>query len=959
MQLSATVLINKSERVKIAKAGLIILQKVPETSRAYLNAKVFSKYCIHKRKLNLKLSAMSSEFAKEKSILIEKARTILRGERKSRSELNLLCKELEIKEEFSYATDLLLTRLEQDQAQGISATLEDHQVLAKYIYKDQSLPSTFKFERALRELRLNGLDGDVRNCETLGLAGAIYKRKWQFDNQFKNLELSDYYYKRGYQCWKFYLETISKKNKEGEPHPASQELNDDGYTAINHAYTTELMAILRLRELGTEINLADATEKALENASEIRKFILDQFITSGGDVPQLKSDNYHSWVIASVAEAYFGLKEYEHALKFICQYREREKRDINENGKPGEILSWKIKTFTQQIVSIATSQRILKKQINTLGEECSEKLWNHSESIDEEKIRECLEALGWVNKSGSDDSGYGEKKGLALSGGGFRAALFHIGVLASLAEHDKLRNIEVISCVSGGSIIGAFYHLKLRKLLEEKEDAAIVREDYITIVKEIEDEFLKGVQKNLRMRIFSNLFKNFKMLRNDYSRSHRLGELYEKHLYSPLLNGNKKILMKELFINPKGTKNFSIDLDNWSRRNKVPQLILNATSVNTGHNWQFTASWMGEPPGSINDDIDVKPRLRRMYYNDAPGVYREFRLGYAVAASSCVPVMFEPLPMKNLYPDIDLQLIDGGLHDNQGIASLLEQECRNIFISDASGQLPSSTESTGNEASLFFRADNILQERLREIQFMDLEDRHATAQISVFNKVHLKSGLLVNPVSWINCSDPPRKLVYEKNCPQDSDLTNYGILRTVQQKLSELRTDLDSFNDIESYALMYSGYRQTEMELKSGEKVPGNWRFLQVEKYVAYPEKAVKIMKVLTAGKKLAFKLLDLSTAVKVVAGILSLFVLLLTTCFVIHNWSETVIQPVTVKILVTAIGLYVIGVFSKPLGMALNMKAALRKYGLVLFAVVLGFIVCLFYIVFLNPIYNRIGKIK
>jgi len=33
--------------------------------------------------------------------------------------------------------------------------------------------------------------------------------------------------------------------------------------------------------------------------------------------------------------------------------------------------------------------------------------------------------------------------------------------------------------------------------------------------------------------------------------------------------------------------------------------VLNATTINTGHNWQFTASWMGEPPGNILADIDV------------------------------------------------------------------------------------------------------------------------------------------------------------------------------------------------------------------------------------------------------------------------------------------------------------------------------------------------------------------
>lgn len=49
------------------------------------------------------------------------------------------------------------------------------------------------------------------------------------------------------------------------------------------------------------------------------------------------------------------------------------------------------------------------------------------------------------------------KLGLALSGGGFRAAFFHIGVLARLAELGMLRHLKVISPVSGGSILGALY----------------------------------------------------------------------------------------------------------------------------------------------------------------------------------------------------------------------------------------------------------------------------------------------------------------------------------------------------------------------------------------------------------------------------------------------------------------------------------------------------------------------
>lgn len=47
--------------------------------------------------------------------------------------------------------------------------------------------------------------------------------------------------------------------------------------------------------------------------------------------------------------------------------------------------------------------------------------------------------------------------GLALSGGGFRASAFHLGVLKRLAEIGLLERVRVLSTVSGGSIVGAYW----------------------------------------------------------------------------------------------------------------------------------------------------------------------------------------------------------------------------------------------------------------------------------------------------------------------------------------------------------------------------------------------------------------------------------------------------------------------------------------------------------------------
>src|ERR1700704_2282781 len=123
------------------------------------------------------------------------------------------------------------------------------------------------------------------------------------------------------------------------------------------------------------------------------------------------------------------------------------------------------------------------------------------------------------------------KVGLALSGGGFRAAFFHVGVLARLAELDILPKVEVISTVSGGSIVGALYYLRLKALLESKPDGTIVRKDYLDLVADVERRLLNGVQENVRARVFTNAFKNLRMLRPSYSRSDRIGDLYDRYFY--------------------------------------------------------------------------------------------------------------------------------------------------------------------------------------------------------------------------------------------------------------------------------------------------------------------------------------------------------------------------------------------------------------------------------------------
>jgi len=62
------------------------------------------------------------------------------------------------------------------------------------------------------------------------------------------------------------------------------------------------------------------------------------------------------------------------------------------------------------------------------------------------------------------------KIGLALSGGGFRASIFHLGVIRRLEELGLMKKVSVISSVSGGSIIAAYYVIEMEDRLRERRD---------------------------------------------------------------------------------------------------------------------------------------------------------------------------------------------------------------------------------------------------------------------------------------------------------------------------------------------------------------------------------------------------------------------------------------------------------------------------------------------------------
>lgn len=764
------------------------------------------------------------------------------------------------------------------------------QQLALSTYKDEELPRASRFAEAIKILEGIGLrDNNNKDAETLALGGAVYKRLWEYDGQLEHI----------YEALSFYRAAFIRNPEQ-----------DQGYGGINAAFILDILAArsrAAAHRTGTD---AIEARKFAEQANELRNKIIDQLNSLLESDPQLKKQN---WFVVTMAEAFFGKGAYGEAGDWLAI-----------SSKLDGVSEWQRQTTFRQLVSLARYQGV-----ELPAEDAPVDQWAPA-------WQALTSFLG--EKTSLAFSCYRGKVGLALSGGGFRASLYHIGVLARLAEMDVLRSVEVISTVSGGSIVGAHYYLEVKHLLETKTDHQITKQDYIDIVRRVQKTFLQGVQKNIRTMAVADFSRNKNMIfKQSYGRSHRLGELYEALLYSQVADNHPKDQprrMHDLLIQPKGEPSgFKPKFSNWRRRAKVPALLINATTLNTGHNWRFTAKSMGEPPGLLGGAVDKNKRYRRLYYKQAPEHLRDYRLGYAVAASACVPGLFDPLTLDGLYPDKVVRLVDGGVHDNQGVAGLLDEGCTYVLCSDAAGQMEDKDRPSAGLAAVLMRSNSIMMDRVREAEYQDLRARLESRALQGLFFVHLKHGLHVIPEDWIDCQDPtPKEDMEESPSSHDIDVE-------AQRRLAALRTDLDSFTDTEAYALMCSGYLMTQTQFQSlqarhakdGEiGTWGNyvvdaprdvWEFLKLESALTHknPNDPIykDLLKQLKIGQSLVLKAWKLDEQLKVIGCIIIGLAVILGLGIIKAMWSATIFS-LSMGGLVTAILL-----LSVPL-----LPAGLRKLG-------------------------------
>jgi predicted acylesterase/phospholipase RssA len=533
---------------------------------------------------------------------------------------------------------------------------------------------------------------------------------------------------------------------------AKGPVGDDGYAHINAAFVEDLLAAL-----------GDDSKARRARADALRLRLLAELPDPGNE-----------WTLSTRAEALVGLGRYQEATEAV--------------RKIGPRSSWKLETTARQLATL----------VYLRGES----------PMEDGDIRAFFETL-LPGAGEAVRSVFTGKVGLALSGGGFRASYYHLGVLARLAELDVLRHVEVLSCVSGGSIVGACYWLTLRKRMLEPK--AMDRHAYVQLVRDLITHFNEAVGTDLRATVQPNLrsvIRRFTKGEKGVLDPEATAEVLEERFYRPLMEGEGPIYMHDLVFTPAdhdprltGDPVFHPGRHNWLRKHKVPVLVLNATSVNTGHAWQFTPTWMGESPWAIHEAADSVPRLEWAWYE--PAAEWRVRVGQAVAASASVPGLFAPLRLGNHYVDgTDVRLVDGGAYDNQGSVSLLALGCNVLIVSDASGQFlleQSPEDGVGGLLPYAMRSMDSLMARVRLANFADLSARKKAGLLRGLMFLHMKEGLDADPIR-LKFSQKSYQL-------ERTALSSSGVRKDFQQALAELRTDLDVFSPLEATGLMACGYK--------------------------------------------------------------------------------------------------------------------------------------------------------
>ncbi len=343
--------------------------------------------------------------------------------------------------------------------------------------------------------------------------------------------------------------------------------------------------------------------------------------------------------------------------------------------------------------------------------------------------------------------------GICLSGGGYRATLFHSGALRRLNELGVLSSpaLRTITSVSGGSITSAFLATAFQWPLR----APVAKTEW-------DERFSKRLRALTRRNI-------------------RTGSLLRS-----LLPGASTVT--EI------ARRYDDALGRTHLGTLPAPFTICATDLSFGVNWEFRGDGMGS------------------YRSGKIPIPEDWTLGLAVAASSCFPPVFQPLRVSRGLGDwrgpikesdeawqrgmSDLRLSDGGVYDNMGIepvwASSPDSTGRHgwVLVSDAGG--------------LFSAApDEGLPSRVRRYQAIQEYQARSLRKRWLIDSFQRKD---VHGAYWGIGSARAR---YVPGDPQ-------GYSKALaHQVIARIRTDLDVFSEEEIAILENHGYLLADVAVRT------------------------------------------------------------------------------------------------------------------------------------------------
>lgn len=340
-----------------------------------------------------------------------------------------------------------------------------------------------------------------------------------------------------------------------------------------------------------------------------------------------------------------------------------------------------------------------------------------------------------------------KKIGLALSGGGFRATLYHLGVLRFLRDAGILHQVTHITSVSGGSIMAAHLVLNWHQYTGSPKD-----------FDQAAAKLLDFIRRDVRNRIVRRyplgllLLGPRRLLGLSNRQLSRTGWL--ENQYETLLYGDKS-----LFELP-----------------ERPLLHILTTNLSEGCLCSFNRDGLWKMVEKAGREQIERQRVGLM------------TVAMAVTASSAFPGFFPPLELTG--HDVGARggefgrqwFTDGGVFDNLGVrmfrwlTPLLtgEHALDGVLVSDV-GQRIAVQSATRGLIRAALRSSDILMDRVWQLEIENFQD--------TFGFVFARIIDVVN---------------------HDEDAT--ALHPEVQRQSTNIRTDLDGFSNLEMSCLIRHGY---------------------------------------------------------------------------------------------------------------------------------------------------------